>query len=102
GRPSLSQEAHESGADTDDSEAPDKETTNYPKKQEPLTKTDLHQMLLAASADIKAHTATELEPHISGLKGDPETLNNRTTQAEANITLIKANTTQRSQDIYYL
>ncbi|CAH2274593.1 Hypothetical predicted protein [Pelobates cultripes] len=101
-RPSLSQEAHESGADSDDSEAPDKETTNYPRTQGPLTKTDLHQMLLAASADIKAHTAAELERHISGLKGEIETLNNRTSQAKADITQIKANTTQHSQDIFYL
>ncbi|CAH2315435.1 Hypothetical predicted protein [Pelobates cultripes] len=102
GRPSLSQEAHESGADSDDSEAPDRETTTYPGTQEPLTKTDLHQMLLAASADIKAHTAAELERHISGLKGEIETLNNRTSQAETAITQIKATTTQHSQDIFYL
>ncbi|CAH2294000.1 Hypothetical predicted protein [Pelobates cultripes] len=69
GRPSLSQEAQESGADSDDSEAPDKETTtNYLIIQEPLTKTDLRQMLQDALADIKAHTAAELERHISGLK----------------------------------
>ncbi|CAH2273256.1 Hypothetical predicted protein [Pelobates cultripes] len=100
--PSLSQETHEYGADSDDSEAPDKDTTNYPRTQEPLTKTDLHQMLLAASADIKARTAAELERHISGLKGEIETLNNRTSKAEAAIKQIKANTTQHSQDIFYL
>ncbi|CAH2221556.1 Hypothetical predicted protein, partial [Pelobates cultripes] len=70
-RPSLSQEAlnsHDSGSESDNDEATDR-------RQDPLTKADLHNMLKEATADIKAHTAAEPERHISGIKEDLEALN---------------------------
>ncbi|CAH2220705.1 Hypothetical predicted protein [Pelobates cultripes] len=97
-RPSLSQEAqntHDSGSESDNDEDTDR-------RQEPLTKADLHNMLKEATAEIKAHTAAELERHISGIKEDLEALNTRATQAESDITLLQSTSSQHGQDIYYL
>ncbi|CAH2223986.1 Hypothetical predicted protein [Pelobates cultripes] len=96
-RPSLSQDTpytRDSGLDSE----PDA-TTN---RQKPLTKVDLRSMLQEATADIKAHTAAELERHISGIKEDLEALNTRTTQAETDITHLQTAYSQHGQDIYYL
>ncbi|CAH2301742.1 Hypothetical predicted protein, partial [Pelobates cultripes] len=57
----------ESGSDSEDREAQGDLTA-------PLTMGDLKRLLQETSADIKAHTAAELEKQITGLKDDLEAL----------------------------
>ncbi|CAH2277186.1 Hypothetical predicted protein [Pelobates cultripes] len=68
----------------------------------PLTKRDLQVLLLDATADIKAHTAAELDRHIQGLNGDIEALARRTNQAETQLTALAESSRTHSQDLTYL
>ncbi|CAH2276168.1 Hypothetical predicted protein [Pelobates cultripes] len=68
----------------------------------PLTKRDLQALLLDATADIKAHTATELERHVRALKTDIEALSRRTHQAETRLTVLAETSSSHSQDLTYL
>ncbi|CAH2292938.1 Hypothetical predicted protein [Pelobates cultripes] len=80
-------------SDSEDSEAPIDPAAS-------LTRWDLQRLLKETSAAMKAYTASELEKHIAGLRGDIEALSTCTCQAETRITGLTHTTKAQQQEIY--
>ncbi|CAH2220820.1 Hypothetical predicted protein [Pelobates cultripes] len=65
----------------------------------PLNMGELRRLFKETSADIKAHTAAELEKQMVGLKDDIEVLTSRTDQAETHVSGLTQQTRAQAQNI---